>query len=403
MLHSPLSLETVDTLSLYVHIPFCSAKCDYCDFFSYPGISEEKKNRVIREVFLQAEHLLAQMGNPVIDTVFVGGGTPNSLSANTLETLLSGLDQLMGNPPAEFSFEANPEFVTFDQLTELSDAGVTRLSIGIQSFSDRYLGFLGRAASEIINRTALEEVRSSWKGDFNIDLITEIPGQSAAEQRKDIDAAAAYSPDHLSLYSLHVEEATPLYNRMKGSVPRSLKGGSSVDISGYMRKKGYNRYEVSNYSLPGKECLHNLRYWNMRPYLGIGPGAVSTVPGQNGVLRVENPKDLDRFLTGEKSSWGSSATIITPKEFLTEYLMMGLRLTEGIYIDTLENIFGINFFETFSGPVLDWTSRGYAIQHEHRLNLTPDGMDLLNPLLLQVMDTIETLSLETISWPPASP
>jgi oxygen-independent coproporphyrinogen-3 oxidase len=394
------SLDILDEISLYLHVPFCPSKCDYCDFFSKAEVPGEVQHRVIEETINQAEILLERIGRPRVGTIFIGGGTPTSLGPALLEKLVTSLQSLSRGDCKEFTCEANPESISRDALTILQKGGVTRLSLGVQSFHKKTLSSLGRHTAGDEIRRSLELIRQLWAGELNIDLITHVPEQSIKLCLKDAENAVQYEPDHLSVYSLQIEEGTPLYNRLKSAGRDTSPQDLPTDmLSSYLNDRAFRRYEISNYSRPGKECRHNLAYWRMRPYLGCGPGAVSTLPGKNGIVRLENPKDIEQFLKGQESSWGVHRENIHPPAFLMDYCMMGLRLTDGIELKEMERVFGIQVVSSLMPLLQGWENEGNADLTEGRIRLTPGGMDIMNPLLIQLMDTIEHLYVDSVQWP----
>ena len=341
-------------LSLYFHIPFCKEKCDYCDFFSITDFS--LIHTTLEFTLLEFEILYRSLGMPGIDTIFIGGGTPNSLPPGELQSFIRGIASIIQTSDEthqlrEWSIESNPEFITSDFLAVLNDSPITRLSIGVQSFRDETLKTLGRNTDAARTKAALELASRRFKGDLSIDLICEVPGQSSAQSLEDLRFAMDFGLSHISRYSLIIEAGTPFAERY---TPRD----SSIDEDcyfqgiGYLADHGFRRYEVSNFALPGKECLHNLRYWRMDPYLGCGPAAVSTLPplpeGPDGWFRRTNPSsifeyrrmsaDLRRLQTRGESPFpqaGAGLESLDWRELFFEHCIMGFRTKKGIDIATL--------------------------------------------------------------------
>ena len=367
------------SLSLYVHVPFCVDKCLYCNFYSVPKrqVSDQITEAVINQTIQQAAFFLGLLGyDRPPQTVFMGGGTPSTLPRPVLRRLLGGL----GHPDSEeWTVEANPESIDQEFLDACRKAGVTRISAGVQSTDDRRLRALRRTASRSDILRAVELLRLRWDRDVNLDFIAGIPGQEPREVREDLSLLDELPASHVSLYSLTYEPDTPLERLVQRGEVRANSAEKDEELwfAGVeeLKRRGFKHYEVSNFCSPGKECRHNLRYWRLEPYLGAGPGAVSTLPAgpvakalgrpelaqAGGVLRMSNPKDIHAFLRGRPGLWGAQFEPIKPEDFLLETLMMGLRLEEGITAEAFRRRFGAGFDELFPGVWESWVSRGYAI------------------------------------------
>ncbi len=394
-------MESSDpALSLYVHVPFCTDKCLYCDFFSVPrhSVGEEIQTAVIRETILQAQYFLKGKATgasarlrvpPRIETIFMGGGTPSALSRENLAPLL---DAFRSHAAGEWTVEANPESLDETFLALCGSAGVTRLSVGVQTMRDSLLRLLRRPATRAHTLSALALLGRTWQGELNLDFIAGIPGQSPDEVRNDLSLLEQYLPSHVSLYQLTYERDTALARLVEqGTIVRDSPEREEelwFAGKGALEGRGYRHYEISNFCLPGKECRHNLRYWRLEPYLGVGPGAVSTVPAASfagalgrpdlaeapgGVLRVSNTKDMHAFLGGQASLWGLEVEPVKPSDFMLETLMMGLRLQEGIGIASWVWRFGRGFDEFFPGLWKKWSGEGFAEPPLGSLRLTESG------------------------------
>jgi len=289
------------SLSLYIHIPFCCRKCSYCDFYSISGFQESTEKKVIREILKQAEHYLQTMNKASIKSIFIGGGTPSLLKAEYLSLLLGGINRLLGGRnrdqrAVEWTIEANPESLNKEFLQICAANNVNRLSIGMQSFDDDLLNKLGRPGRSKDNLRALDLVEKHWSGRVSIDLLAGIPGQKAEHLVEELNRLCSLSfIKHISLYTLTPLEGTLLDKQVNDQDQEEvwLQGSAAL------RSRGFNNYEIANFSLPGEESLHNLRYWHLEPYLGLGPAAVSTLPGEQGdALRLFNPEDVNLYLAG---------------------------------------------------------------------------------------------------------
>jgi oxygen-independent coproporphyrinogen III oxidase len=297
---------------------------------------------------------------------------------------------------------------------------VTRLSVGVQSLSSRHLETLRRHATREQALAAIDLLHRTWSGRLNLDFITGIPGQTPADVREDLAVLGDGWPDHVSLYQLTVEKGTPLEELVdEGRI--ALNSGEEDETLWLTGRdevihRGYRQYEVSNFSLPGRECLHNMSYWRIDPYAGAGPGAVSTLPAEwaarasgrpklaeNGqsVVRFSAPRNLPEFLQGEESFWGIETEVVGAADFLLETVMMGLRLTGGIPEATLESRFGSSFAELFPGVWEGWVDRGLALPPDGTLRLSPDGLPLLDMLLRELFEAMRRSSPENLrlQWP----
>ncbi|MGA2612666.1 MAG: coproporphyrinogen-III oxidase family protein [Spirochaetia bacterium] len=403
-------------LSLYVHVPFCVDKCLYCNFYSLPArtVAEGIQESVVNETIEQARFFREALGNDgPPQTVFMGGGTPSTLVRPLLSRMLSAL----GNPSCpEWTVEANPESIDEEFLEICCGAGVTRISAGVQSTNDRHLRALRRTGSRRDIARAVGLLRRRWNADLNLDFIAGIPGQEPREVASDLALLDELPASHVSLYSLTYEPGTPLERLVEtGKVrPNSADRDEELWFAGVteLRRRGYAHYEISNFCRPGKECRHNLRYWRLEPYLGVGPSAVSTLPAApiartlgrpelaepGAVLRMTNPSDVHAFLLGRDSLWGARLETVRPADFLVETLMMGLRLEEGIPTAAFLRRFGSSFDEIFPGLWGSWVSQGVAHPAGDRLAMSDSGRMMLDGLLAAMPPEAKDRELR-VRWP----
>jgi oxygen-independent coproporphyrinogen-3 oxidase len=329
----------VPELSLYVHVPFCLGKCSYCDFYSITDLASA--SRVVDRTIDEGNRALDLLGSPRLATVYVGGGTPSALARPDLRRLLAAISRWCAGPPDELTVEANPETVDDGFVGICAEAGVTRLSVGVQTLEPALLGLLARRATRGETLAALELIARRWKGDLSVDLLAGIPGQSRERLLTDLAEVLRFSPRHVSLYSLTREEGTPYDRRIRAGrlreMPAEEQEGLWLAGVRLLRDRGYRHYEISNFALAGGECRHNVAYWELRPYLGIGPAAVSTLPGgSTGVVRLSRPRSVKGWLAGASAR----AEEIEARGFLFETLMMGLRLARGVSARAIRDRFG---------------------------------------------------------------
>ncbi len=376
--------------SLYVHIPVCLRKCDYCDFFSVPGIAGTKLSAIVRAL---AAEIAAREKTHAPDgwkTVYIGGGTPSLLSPADIAFLCGSIrPQAGGTKCPEWTIEANPEDLSADWLASCRAGGINRLSVGIQSMDDAVLSAVGRRGSRKANLDALRLVRDVWTGSLSVDLIAGLPGQTRDGLETDIRELLAFSPDHVSLYSLTVVEGTPLSARLSGAQPPAVPDddeSAALWLAGrdLLSAAGYRQYEVSNFARSGAESAHNMTYWHLEPYIGVGPGAAGTVNSGDTAARFTDVQDIDRWLENPAGSFETE--YIDRASCIREFLLMGMRLASGISRKRFKDRFGQDILELTGKTVVRWQERGLAETGEDRVALNADGLLFLNRFLSDCME-----------------
>lgn len=375
--------------SLYVHVPFCSSKCDYCDFYSVVGRNIELP-AYASAVVNESRTLLGEYGIDAVPTLYVGGGSPSLLGPAGIEVLLSGLYAVLPDKPDETTVEANPESVDGSFLAACAAAGVDRVSLGVQSLEDRCRRAVHRTGS---GARALETVELAL-GHFgaagvSADLIAGLPGQDSDSLERDIAVLAAAGVGHISLYSLTVEEGTPLHGALASGSICLPENRDELWLRGRdrLRELGYVQYEVSNFARPGAESAHNLHYWRMDSYLGAGPAAVGTLrrPGGKG-LRLSVPPDLAAWTAA-----GSGASVIREelgrRECIEEAIIMGFRTARGVDGEDFRGRFGSNLEEFIGATLAEWRGRGLALKDAPAL--TGQGLAFLNPFLVSCLEELD--------------
>ena len=378
-----------DIKSLYVHVPFCNSKCSYCDFFSLENIDFKKKKAVTDATVEQIKYFSRKYGFGNLETVYIGGGTPTSLPPSLLEKLIFSIADITGENIKEFSIEINPETVDEELIIFLKDTPLTRLSIGIQSFNNTCLKILGRNCTPGKSRYAIELLMETGK-DINIDLISSIPGQKQEDSIYDVKEALGFSPSHISLYSLTIEENTPIADKLSS---KDIDDEVWIRASEYLENSGFDHYEISNFSLPGKQCLHNLNYWNMSPYIGCGPAAVSTVIRNNKPFRFYNTVDIPLFLDGEKKMWNLEKEEVSADNYFIETMMMGFRTSGGINLENILKTFGADIYGIIPETIIKWTDKGMLQKTDTGLSLTGKGRLFHSSFILDIMDELERRKL----------
>lgn len=327
---------------LYIHTPFCSSKCLYCDFYSIPGRNADR-GRFIDALTAEALSRRDELPSPP-DTIYFGGGTPSLWSAGEAAALLERMTDIFGRGASEITIELNPDDVTPDYIDALHEAGYNRFSMGVQCFHDRLLRMMGR-------RHTAEEARRAFRiladrgSNVSIDLIFGLPGQTPSEWRQDVEEAIAMRPQHISCYALMLEEGTALTRLVESGHLSVPDDRISADMYTTLRVSlafaGYRHYEISNFALPGFESCHNTAYWLSRPYLGLGPGAHS----YDGLrTRRSNPSDVNaymlRYADGHADAYTPDIEHLTDTDLRHEYLLTRLRTSRGISMQNFANLFG---------------------------------------------------------------
>ncbi|GHV66509.1 coproporphyrinogen III oxidase [Spirochaetia bacterium] len=359
------------TASLYLHIPFCSSCCDYCDFYSIPLAGKKYDlDLYVDTLVAETEKQIRRFGVKKIPTVYIGGGTPSVLGAERISRLLRGLRTLWINTnekPLEITLELNPESAGEDLLAASRDGGVNRLSMGVQTFHEPSRQAINRIGEAATLSTALTLAADFFPGAFSVDLIAGLPFQDEKILLNDIDRIAAYEPAHVSLYSLTVEEGTPL--ALKAGTPGFLPNADDADslwIKGRdaLERLGYKQYEVSNFSQPQKECLHNIRYWRMENWLGVGPAASGTIinDDKGTGLRFTYVPEAEPWLAGNPPQSIPSAPL-QDEEFLDrltlmkESILMGFRYARGPDNGLFQQRFGMSIEEAIPKALFRRRSR----------------------------------------------
>ena len=391
-----MALKPEEKLGIYIHIPFCRSKCDYCDFYSLAGREQDMDTYQkallahIRETAPLARHM-------EVDTVYFGGGTPSYYGAKRLKELLALIKkQFRVRKDAEITVEGNPDSVDTKLLTALRKAGFNRLSLGVQSACDELLRCVHRPHDFQQTQDAVAAARKAKLYNLSLDLIYGLPGQDIAGWQQTLEQVLALEPEHLSCYGLKVEEGTPLHRRVAGgeTIPDDdLQADMYLWTVDRLERAGYHQYEISNFARSGRHSLHNLRYWLTRPYIGFGPGAHSDFGGR----RYSFIRDLDRYIDGVLHGGNiiDSSDLIPDRERCGEYLMLRLRTTRGIEEWEYRRNYFMNF-DPIEQKLLSYEQHGWAMQENGRWRLTPKGFLLSNQLIGELMDIQEEASLKTL-------
>ena len=366
------------SLGLYIHIPFCKAKCIYCDFYSLPR-AEGQMDAYVSALTAQLTAWRERAADCTADTVYFGGGTPSYLGPDRLRRLLDAVFQSYRvAPDAEITLEANPDSAQdVSALRQLRNAGFDRLSLGMQSADDAELRRIGRVHTHAQTVRAVENARAAGFDNLSLDLIYGLPDQTMARWQANLDAALALAPEHLSCYGLKVEEGTPLFARRERFTLPDDDAQADMYLSAValLARQGYEQYEISNFCRPGRASRHNSRYWMLAEYLGFGPGAHSDFGGERFALA----RDLDAYLEG--CTVYSERSAPSARERETERVMLALRTARGVAADTLPGVAQsiLQRCETY----------GLARLSDGFYSLTPRGFLVSNAILVDILEAME--------------
>ena len=373
------------TLGLYIHIPFCSAICNYCNF-NRGLFDADQKRRYVEALLREIEQAGVKVCTTpaTADTIYFGGGTPSLLEPSEVARIIDACrDAFDVSSDAEVTLEANPESVDAGKLSALRDAGVNRLSFGVQSFRDAELRRLSRLHDANRARAALGEARGAGFDNVSLDLMMWLPSQRVDEWLESVDAAIASNPDHLSLYLLEVYPNAPLKDDMArakwSQAPDDDAATMYVTAMERLEAAGFAQYEISNVAKPGRASRHNLKYWTDGEWLGFGCGAHGTVDG----VRTKNVSGIDDYI--ERLAKGqpvaSEIRRMDAAERLGDALFTGLRLTAGIDLDDVQRRYGVDVWERYRADLAPFVDAGLLRRDRSRLALTRAGMLLANEVM----------------------
>ncbi|UZW12652.1 radical SAM family heme chaperone HemW [Clostridium pasteurianum] len=366
----------MEKTALYIHIPFCKQKCLYCDFPSFAN------NENLMEQYIIALNIeMKKVADKKISTIFIGGGTPTYLNLQCLKNLKEILKNLNLSKQVEFTIEGNPGTFTKEKLKVLKDMGVNRLSIGLQSVQDSLLKTLGRIHNYNDFLNSYNMSRSMGFNNINIDLMFGLPGQNVEMWKHSLEVIVDLNPEHLSCYSLILEKGTPFFNKYDEiDLPDEDVVSEMYSITKeFLSKNGYFQYEISNFSKKGLECKHNLTYWNLQNYIGIGSGAHSYYDG----IRYRNESNVKKYiqLIKEDNTAVVENYTNTLEDEMEEFIFLGLRKIKGISIEEFKNRFRKDIFSIYSDVIEKYQSLHMLIVEEDRMYLSPRGMEISNYIL----------------------
>ena len=385
-----------DKLGIYIHIPFCRSKCDYCDFYSLAG-RDDRMDQYQKALLSHIRETAPLAQDFPVDTIYIGGGTPSYYGAKRLKELLGVIRKLYKvEKDAEVTVECNPDSVDVKSLKILRKAGVNRLSMGMQSANACELERIHRIHTPQQVNEAATAARKAGFTNLSLDLIYGLPGQTMDSWKATVEHALSLIPQHLSCYGLKVEEGTPLAARVaQGEVLPDDDQQADLYLwtVGRLERAGYPQYEISNFAKPGFASRHNLRYWLTQPYIGFGPGAHSDFGGR----RYSFVRDLDAYIQGVLQGGDiiDESEIIPKRERCGEYLMLRLRTVQGINEQEYRSTYFMDF-APLQARLEQFRAQGWAEQTDGRWNFTPKGFLLSNQLIGDLLERQEQAHWEDL-------
>lgn len=377
-------------LGIYIHIPFCKKKCEYCDFYSLGGAMNER----VTDDYLQAlaDHLKESgklAPNYLVDTVYFGGGTPSFFGAENLEKILDEIHRSFHlSVEAEITLEANPDSVNSQMLRRLIRSGFNRISIGVQSDKDDMLQRLGRPHNFHQAKVAMQQARKAGFGNISLDLMYGLPDQTLEDWKDTLTNIVSMRPEHISCYALKIEENTPMWGFQNSlNLPgEDLQADMYMAACEILREYGYEHYEISNFAKKGRASRHNQKYWNGGEYLGFGPSAASDFAGKRFTIRP----DLKGYIEGiaKKETVLSECDTIPLRERAGEYIMLRLRTNEGIHREEYERSYLLSF-DQIDLLMQRFADSGYAQKVNERWCLTEKGWLVSNRIILAIQELQE--------------
>ena len=367
-----------DGLELYLHIPFCIKKCDYCDFLSGPSTRAGQEAYIY--ALLREMKAVSALEKRPVDTVFIGGGTPSVPECDVMEKLLQGMQEsFCFQKDAEITIEANPGTLTPKKLELYRKYGINRISIGLQSPKDEELKVLGRIHNYEQFQESYQMARAAGFSNINTDLMFAIPGQSYEGWMENLCTVAELGPEHISAYSLIIEDGTPFSKRELDLPDEDTEYRMYEDTAKVLEEYGYHQYEISNYARRGQECRHNEGYWQRKDYIGLGLGAASLIGNE----RFTNTTDMQEYLenSGITEQIRNNREILTREDEMAEFMFLGLRMTEGVSKAEFQEYFG-TAIEKIYGKVLEkYKHQGMLVEKEDRIFLSRAGIHVSNVVM----------------------
>ncbi len=372
----------MDKISLYIHIPFCAQKCLYCDFPSFAR-KDHLRKAYIEALNKEIISLREKHNNLEINTIFIGGGTPSVLEADELECLLKEVAKLNMAKDIEYSMECNPGNLTEEKLEVMKKYGVNRISMGLQAKKDNLLKGLGRIHNYKTFKENFLLAKKVGFNNINVDLMFGLPNQRLNEWEETLREIISLDPAHISAYSLIIEEGTAFYNLYENDklkLPTEEEERKMYHLAKkILEENGFNQYEISNYAKEGKECRHNLAYWNMDNWIGVGSAAASYINGK----RIKNISSVEKYINSINEKGEAVEEIInnSKNDNMEEFMFMGLRKINGIDENEFKNRFSMNINDVYGEILNKYTGEGLLIRESGRIFLSEKGIEISNIIM----------------------
>lgn len=377
-------------LQLYIHLPFCVKKCAYCDFLSFPA-AEETRRAYVRALVREIEAVGRRA--PALSSLFLGGGTPSLLEPEELNLIFGAVHRHFTLPKeAECTIEANPGTITAGKAECWRNLGINRISMGVQSLEDSLLKRLGRIHTAEDARRQFQLLRKAGFRNISMDLMMGLPDQSLQQWQDTLKEAVSWEPEHISCYSLIVEEGTPFSREQEQgtlALPSEEEERAMYHWTvTYLKAHGYHQYEISNFAREGRESRHNLGYWERRPYIGVGLGAASLIEENGSSCRYRNTEQLQRYLdeSGQPEGIQEDRQLLNRRDQMEEFMFLGLRKTAGISRIDFQTRFGAEPEEIFGAALQKQLGDGLLASDGKRYFLTTLGMDLGNQVFAAFLE-----------------
>ena len=372
----------MDKISLYIHIPFCAQKCLYCDFPSFAR-KDHLRKAYIEALNKEIISLREKHNNLEINTIFIGGGTPSVLEADELECLLKEVAKLNMAKDIEYSMECNPGNLTEEKLEVMKKYGVNRISMGLQAKQDNLLKGLGRIHNYKTFKENYLLAKKVGFNNINVDLMFGLPNQRLNEWEETLREIISLEPAHISAYSLIIEEGTAFYNLYENDklkLPTEEEERKMYHLAKkILEENGFNQYEISNYAKEGKECRHNLAYWNMDNWIGVGSAAASYINGK----RIKNISSVEKYINSINEKREAVEEIInnSKNDNMEEFMFMGLRKINGIDENEFKNRFSMNINDVYGEILNKYIDEGLLIRESGRIFLSEKGIEISNIIM----------------------
>ena len=370
-------------LGLYIHIPFCRSKCLYCDFCSFPRQDEEKMTAYAEALFRDLRAHAPACREYLVDTVFLGGGTPTTFPAYLLKELMGEIYKYYNvSPNAEITAECNPVTGERELFARMRAAGINRLSIGLQSAHEKELKALGRLHTFDTFAACFADARAAGFDNISVDVMSGIPHQTPESRRETLQKVLALSPEHISSYDLIIEAGTPFARKRATLSLPDEEAARKMYLEGikFLNENGYAQYEISNFARPGYESQHNLKYWNCDEYLGFGVAAYSDFGG----ARFGNSRDIEAYIAGRDIT--EEKSVLDQEERINEYLMLRFRLCDGVNVTAFEERFGVSFEENWGKKLAPFVAEGLVRKEGEKYFFSQEGMLVSNTVLSEILD-----------------